>query len=1339
MLNNRNINFQYHSGNHNTDAVRAVADNQEMTHAFPSLHTHMRTIVKVIVAMIATMSMAAVTSALPTQKANAATPVIPSLPDYIDDNNVFTDNSHSQLKWTTIPELSAEWMKDPQDSHRTLKLHSSSVYWSTSQSLGLGGNKDSIVLGESYGLTRNAFSVSSDNKSETLQDTRSQKYATRPVLKIHIKKGYTSPISTDNNNNIFNQVAVGRINRYSIDNNGNKVYNENAPMGVYFWNWASDRGANAAFKSGTMESKLCTSLPNGGDPNGSTTPILRIQSGSSNIQVGCMPNHVKLDTQYEINSNYNYFNDNNDRILSQIVAGQVDSKTGFIYFRTDRAAFLDAYGEKSSMPNANLAESGEANAQFVIWDPISGTYVLSGPIQPQTIYERKKYFLNYASWREWISNENYNNSKLPTDDNQYYGAPDSDNNLKQNGLEASNQSYRPSQGFILLGDGDILTISNVSTCGRKGHNWACEGLTAPNQNNNFLATLVRIHPLKNQDGNYVQTNPLYNNEITWGIAKRKHTIANTDSDLYVNPQNYWTYRVVSKFDRQGAPDNLSDTSWDMANGDFGSMAVMDGQIVINGRNMPGHCTSDNKDKDNPLSSTPARMIYANIGYRLNHSKTSNAASSYSHLSPISSDINYTEDSNGNIVKSDNSFGSSPGTSNSFSGDNYTLYNLTSSSGENDIHGYIYWDKTGHGQVTDTNGNITAPGFEGATVALYQGDAGNTLQQNPGKLVAITETGKDGSYEFAVPSEDSPVSGVQYTVRVVEPQVPGDTSSSASIYKSDTDHSRRDGLHNAVQTWTGFSASRENTAEAWCPVQGDKINDKENIDSLGNVSGHCTGREPYIDPPLSTMNANYDIASYVPIRTLFNVYGYLVDNQNTNSAYDSFNSSVVADFAISAGSSFGDSPHPPFNTTVQQQGPYLSSIDPSSLHLGNMTGTYGDGVNNSEAADHRSDDGVTLSEGSFGAGDSNGINYGETPTLKVVVRGHANQKFQLRGWLAEVNSSSPQLAFYGSGILDDSGQYTINPAWTVSKISSKSSASIRRFRNLQEANGTDPLDPGDYILRVIVMPDNMSTNVPDNTTGAFNGPAFGSNNANSQYWINPGEIEDYFLQVKGTTNYVRFQSLIEGTNGKSLNDPVTVSYTDGTNTVQDIIKQYNVFSPNTSDFTLTSPTFTQTGTSGDQANHSGQFAVKFGSGKTETFSTTFKNGQGGLWYDDSYINKKGNDSQSGQGNKDKPYTSGVACFERDQTKSIDPENAGFPIKIDNVEAEEGHPIKITLSKDEVNTKASIARTIVTCQVPFTYSRFTLPFTGRTIPWASVVGMTVLLLGIAGIAIVLVRRK
>ncbi|MDD7929832.1 hypothetical protein [Microbacterium thalli] len=340
----------------------------------------------------------------------------------------------------------------------------------------------------------------------------------------------------------------------------------------------------------------------------------------------------------------------------------------------------------------------------------------------------------------------------------------------------------------------------------------------------------------------------------------------------------------------------------------------------------------------------------------------------------------------------------------------------------------------------------ARGVSGQTIALYRENADGSLV-----LAGTRLTDGSGNYSFLTGGPGT------YIVRLVQPQIGG---------------------VNAVQTYASAGHVAEGasgdaiTVTAACFVDGHS--------TAMTTSGPCAGNLPidaYVDPNLGPIGSTIAAAETArfPVQSRAVVTG-------TSAIFDT-------NFGISAVSSFGDAQNPPYRTTIDQQGPRLTSADPSHLHLGELPGRYLDGTPDANASAHPSDDGISLLTESAGPRDLQGeaLASGKSYPVRADVRGTLADRAHVRGWQAR----STDTAVTGGPVFSAKAVEGVADGTLVAPILPSGMEQIQ--------------------ARFIAAPDTVELDANDNLSGLFN-PARGSQAADTRPWAVPGEVEDVAYHV-----------------------------------------------------------------------------------------------------------------------------------------------------------------------------------------------------------------------------------
>ncbi|MDR2973441.1 MAG: Ig-like domain-containing protein, partial [Propionibacteriaceae bacterium] len=235
--------------------------------------------------------------------------------------------------WETLPNIKAQWLADDGTvaADGSKVLSTDSVYWTSDYAAGQSldtMNSTSFILGESY------------NFEDTPTTTT---YQTRPRLMFRNTGGGGSPFTAMEQ---FSTQAIAPI-------GGNQV-SPDTPLSVYFW-------AHDGRESVSTSVLNCAALT--GRPASATIPVTRVTDGSPDVEVGCMP-APDSDTIPPVQGNR----------LPYGTGGEGDQLNGLIYLQGMYGLFDTATGTSGA--------NNTSEVTFSVWDPVSGAYSLSGPIQP---------------------------------------------------------------------------------------------------------------------------------------------------------------------------------------------------------------------------------------------------------------------------------------------------------------------------------------------------------------------------------------------------------------------------------------------------------------------------------------------------------------------------------------------------------------------------------------------------------------------------------------------------------------------------------------------------------------------------------------------------------------------------------------------------------------------------------------------------------------------------------------------------------------------------------------------------------------------------------------------
>lgn len=1398
MQNNwdRNENsYQQDSMNNAAHHVRGMGDVGSIVVTLPSRSWNIKTFAKSIVVLLATIGMVLLTSALPSQRANAVSPS--SVPTLGPDAFNSPVNPGEQFKWHSLFTMDKDNNKHYLTAHWSHSLRPGSLYFTTADSNSTHTGYATNLLAESYDFKKD----SQGNMT----------YKTRPVMYLNDSAGI---FNGGNYGTTFSKAAVGHL---SDDANGE--------MSVLFWAFDM-KSWNASIKSNYS---ICPI---------NSTAIWRVNSGKRGtdtpVQVSCFPWNVI----------YNSVNLGDP--THQLSGGQIDPRTGYLYVETHRISYLDnAVRNAGTSADNNWYNNnqGEANYQIVVWDPTTGHWLSSGPIQPLTLSDRRKYALTNQGWFEkgWRGESHTKDTNY----SHFYNRAN---------------SYRPAQGITMDARGNLEVIVGGYTTNGDADNSGFQN--DPVGSGYFTETLLKIIPL------------VKNGHLTQPTIKPYISYDNNNSNNWGNPignKGYgWAYQVITKFQRKvSANVNANNADFNVNVDCYRSIANYQGKLVEIGRNAP---IDGIPDYSTAVRNTPSVALY----FDPEHSSVSVAASVFNCTSSQDAAGNASCDVNSkdtDILSESSNRWVRPGEQNvsDMGGSIFTVPSLTSAPILRSIHGTIYWDKNGSGSMKLSGTNSPSlpvvdesekPRLAGEKVVLYEkqeeqekkNDSSTTV--NVYKAVDETITDDNGNYDFSDFDADNGSAYVNktYYVRLVQPQVDlkatpetvtiADSSASDGIknlhvirvddslgnrFKTSDLHLMR----NAVQSWalndawinrryptnerdsavnqksgTATSKPVSISSTPGCGVlypykvnkvtysddkhymfkysykdaytnNGKKVSNGSNAYQYQNCYGAVSA--PYKDP-YDVIGQIFDANSVLPNDpTSIGLTDTKPDETNDNIDFRynpdfmpihskiSFENSnqytnidATADFAVTSVGSYGDANEPPYNTLNANKGPFFTGIDPKALHLGVKIGTYQDGPKNEDGSsnattkNHPTDDGVDIVDNStgepsllssLGDGEHHVLSpLGPHEQFDITVSGYPSDQYYLAGWLSDAKPAnnekwtrnSANWAFWASG-----GSQTENENWNhipsdcdVSGLDPEHkcefSPKIVWRATKPGSNGSQQLAPGTYILRVVVAPLSMvqwksgkdyfdfgdrekgasafypddSESVQNNSqisngiNGAYDNPEYYASDENNldsskQNWVNPGEIEDYILKVDGGKAYVL--SLVEENQHKMPKNGWDITYQSGNVEQHSIIQHADQFEGPVSFKIPTSSVSLMSSTSNDGL----------------PMTITANNGAIGLQYDANYVTPDGN---------------GAICYLNNNKLT-----SGSSVIAD---AETGN---VTIKFENSLTKGLNDNDNLVCKVPYLAYQFALPLTGRTIPWASVVGMTICLLGVAGIAIVLVHRR
>lgn len=1119
---------------------------------------------RLVVLFVLTAAMVLAGSVVAPKNARAAGK--PTLPE--TGNSIAAPNG--QVHWLKLNGLTAEWSASALENGHY--LHASSSYWATT--------KGSWELAKRVIVNANDTNYSEPVLGEIYDyhdSTAVPTYKTRLALSLHYSGSASNPVfpHDDVARTDFFTSAVG-VRPSSI-----KTDNAKSSLSVYFTSYKEIAHPGTVLNTAVTKQLACTDtttvcgaanspgslLKANGDSEYSNI-MFRVDDGSPTVWVAMWPNH--------------FMSHGTARARSGELSGmEVDPRTGYIYVKGS-VNWTGSSPEKSRVDciaaNSDSVNTTCQGVQFLVWDPATGRYAESHEIQPKTLNERKKYYLNNQAWFSKTAQQLANLSNVSDSENA--------NGNKDGALDPSHvrSAYFAQQGFALDKQGNVLLLVSNSSRSQNKDLYGDSDLDTGDtgiDNPRYTQSLLVISPFTDSSSNYLNT-------------------------TYGSFSDAWQYTVLAKYKHSTTEkDGSASVTWQNGYGNLIVSGPVNKELASFGYRGLGYAS--------PSASFPAATNYTNPYYpgalMMSDSTSQSGIKRYSILArdadgKIKSDLQITIDNN------------------------FMTTSLSSPEVVSSISGTVRWNKSGNGtlgigsdgQPVESKDN---PRLEGQTVALYD---------KTGALVETTTTDQYGEYSFySAEAANNP----DYSIRLVQPQVdlgtagavreeqmPDADSSTgyrtvyvSTVLKTSGDSSsgrvsKTDSgvvLHNAVQTWAQSDGSVERLLE-----DGTSISAKNNspntaynlsISSTANclagvnttVSGsinryeQCYGtkRAPYIDPAVSTIGSTMK-TSDMPIYSSVSVTGG--DELTSMDA--------IADFAVTAAGSYGDSPHTsskPFRTSAAEKGIYMTGVDSKGLHLGTNKGTYEDAPDSDSAtgenhdsddATKDNDDGVSLVHGEFGVKKTV---VPDENSLRITVSGYANDKFYVFGWLSDagtIGSDSSKATWSTSATKSNtvfkSIEETMPESGSMTLRTSDRVNFARKWGYKPYSGATGLTTAGNftqllafnkrYILRVAVVPASLVTdnnlsataiNVlnPDDSTGQFDGAAYGDT-SDTKMWTYPGEVEDYVINTSSSTPVVRIQTRLDGTTLPS--DP-TFTYQNGTRKKSQTLTKTNEFQPTLLDF------------------------------------------------------------------------------------------------------------------------------------------------------------------------------
>ncbi|BDR53567.1 hypothetical protein KIM372_14740 [Bombiscardovia nodaiensis] len=765
---------------------------------------------------------------------------------------------------------------------------------------------------------------------------------------------------------------------------------------------------------------------------------------------------------------------------TQATGGEMDQVTGLLYVNGTTSGNIINVG-------GNTVRQNDGGIAYSIWDPTNGSFSLSGPVQAND-WEKGMTTPPQDQLSATIYNQEHQSAACRAD--AVFEAAKRSYDSKctySNGLQASPDMGLDASGNFYVYAGTTGTYTNAGT-----------------------TELLKIAPNTTYSG-------------------QQKTI--TDG----SPENPWRYSMLTKTSHgqtfapsgYGAPPNY-----------VVGMGIHNGNLLFTGYY--------------PLSGTFTPADGSAF------TSPTNATKYPVRVNPLNGVMNILTTSNNPAIATP--YGST------------TIQNpLADSGGNRDsasaqelivVKGKVYEDA----QAKADYSSFSEEGLMGMTMNLYD---------SAGTLIGATQTSADGSYSFILPSYG------RYYVRLVQPRI-HDTNA-FQTWGSVVGGSGADPT-GASNTPTVVCASGDITlpsSEQGKPCQGalpfPYVDPNPPLDANGDLqTGH-------VDPAWNGGNPQWGTYAKVDVGTYF-------ENPQVNFAI----STGSASWGDASGSTPASAGHPanvgPFRTTRQQAGPYfqnpyqLTNIFKkfSNLHLGKHLGTYADGRPdpgaNSQEADPtiglshaQTDDGIQVLMPADQAQDVSSycapnptyadtalvplqdaaLLSGYTYCLKAQVSGSLAGEDAAKaapslvlGWqspsapgrLGGWTSVQSQLAYaaYAGNQADGSG----DPAETYSTLTvpalptGKARPVQARFALMTNSmwanNGGDPAQL-------------LSSTVPaDNSTHAYDGPKPLSSAADREYFVQPGEVEDYQYQNVGLSMRIVAKMSQQESVGP-LAQPVEVKY------------------------------------------------------------------------------------------------------------------------------------------------------------------------------------------------------
>ena len=256
-----------------------------------------------------------------------------------------TTDSDGTLIWTPVTEFIAEWKNGG--------ITSKTMYWQVDDQANQVGGAKTTGFRQTM-MMRNVYK--DDNNADTGAPT---KMDNEPILDFVATQNITAiqnPFSRNTSlsaTNLFSTQAIGVF--------GGEDDFPNRQRSLYFWDW----GANTNPRSGTID---CSTVNSNSDSYVAYTPIIRVDGYDAenddidpghhtNIFWTCMPTPFSPTSRNR-----------------QAAGGESNDSTGYIYM-------TGAYGVTTIGLAATATTPNTGGSQFAIWDPYTGRFSRSGSIQ----------------------------------------------------------------------------------------------------------------------------------------------------------------------------------------------------------------------------------------------------------------------------------------------------------------------------------------------------------------------------------------------------------------------------------------------------------------------------------------------------------------------------------------------------------------------------------------------------------------------------------------------------------------------------------------------------------------------------------------------------------------------------------------------------------------------------------------------------------------------------------------------------------------------------------------------------------------------------------------------